>query len=244
MKRFTVLLFILFYSVIFFPAWSQKTKPLVYLIPGQGSDARLYSNLVIDTLFHETKHIEYFTPDKGWSMKKYAQELAKQIDTTQQFSIIGVSLGGMLATEMSHFLHPEKVILISSAKSRIELPFRYRFQRSIPIYKIVPKRMYKLGAKFLQPIVEPDRRQNKDTFVAMLNDKDPAFLKNTTAMIMEWERKSINSNIIHIHGNKDNTIPQRNVNYQFLVDGGSHMMVLTRGAELSEVVNGILDGHF
>lgn len=240
MKRIIVLVLVFFCGVNFLQILAQETKPIVYLIPGQGGDQRVYNNLNIDTSCYDIKHIQYFTPKKGWSMYDFAKQLAKQIDTTRQFSIVGVSLGGMLATEISHFLNPEKTIIISSAKNRKELPFTYRFQKTIPIYKTVPKGLYKLGAKILQPIVEPDRRYEKDTFKAMLSAKDPAFLKKTTAMIMEWERENTSADIIHIHGNRDRTIPQRNVKYNFLIDEGSHMMVLTRGDEVSSLVNNIL----
>lgn len=213
---------------------------MVYLIPGQGADERLYKNLKLDTIY-EARNIKYFTPEKGWDMREFASQLSKQIDTTANYSIVGVSLGGMLATEMNDFLTPETVIVISSAKSRKELPFRYRFQKTIPVYKVVPAGIVKLGSKILQPIVEPDRMRDAKTFKAMLKDKDPKFLKRTVKMIMEWERTVYDSQIIHIHGDIDKTIPLRNVSFDYVVEDGSHMMVLTRGALISDLVNQILD---
>jgi len=236
MKRFIVLLLASVLISHFTIAVAQNIKPVVYLIPGQGADYRLFKNLEIDSAF-EVRHIEYFTPEKDWSMTDFARELAKQIDTTRQFSIIGVSLGGMLATEMNTFLKPEKVIVISSAKNRKEFPFRYRFQKGLPVYKIVPDPMVKFGARTLQPIVEPDRKKYKKTFIAMLKAKDPKFLGRTVKLIMEWERIENDETIIHIHGDNDNTLPARNINFDYLVEEGSHMMVLTKGALISDIVN-------
>ena len=216
-----------------------EQKPIVYLIPGQGADARLYKNLDIDSTF-EVRNIEYSIPEKDWKIQDYARELAKQIDTSRQFSIIGVSLGGMVATEMNEFLNAEQVILISSAKSRKEFPFRYRFQKTIPLHKIIPGFLIKFGAKILQPIFEPDRKKDKATFKAMLSDKDPKFMNRTVEMIVEWERKNYSDNLIHIHGDYDNTLPLRNITPDIIVKEGSHMMVLTKGALISELVNGIL----
>ena len=211
----------------------------IYLIPGQGADHRLFNNLTFPENY-QVKHIKYITPEKGTSLPEYAHILAKQIDTTEKFILIGVSLGGMLATEMSTFLSPEKVIIISSAKHRQELPGTYKFQQKFPLYKIVSPRMSKFGARMLQPIVEPDRRHEKETFKSMLKDKDPYFLRRTIEMIMTWERESSPENIVHIHGEKDNTIPIRNVKYDYLVPKGSHMMTLTRGEEISELISTIL----
>lgn len=214
-------------------------KHTVYLIPGQGADARLYKNLKLDTAF-QVKHIKYFTPDKDWDMETYARELSKQIDNSEIFSIVGVSLGGMLATEMADFLNPEKVIVISSAKSRREFPGRYRFQEKIPVHRIVPGFVIKAGARILQPLVEPDRNKDKATFKSMLRNKDPQFLKRTTTMILTWERVNYNDKIVHIHGDSDRTLPAKNINYDYLVEDGSHMMVLTRGELISEIVTDCL----
>tara|TARA_Y100000768_G_C23733642_1_gene566046 strand:- start:121 stop:357 length:237 start_codon:yes stop_codon:yes gene_type:complete len=74
----------------------------------------------------------------------------------------------------------------------------------------------------------------------MLDAKDPAFLKRTIAMILEWDREEYPNEIVHIHGNKDSTIPIRNVNYNYLVEDGSHMMALTKGKEISEIISAIL----
>ena len=214
-------------------------KTTIYLIPGQGGDYRLFNNLQLDEAF-DVAFIHHETPIEGISIRDYALHLAHQIDTTEPFILIGVSLGGMVATEMSEFLNPEKVIVISSAKSRQELPGRYTFQRKVPVYKVVSNRMAKIGAQIMQPIVEPDRRKEKETFKNMLKAKDPEFLRVTIGMIINWERESHSEHIIHIHGDKDRTIPIKNVAYDYLVEGGSHMMVLTRGAEISQIINEIL----
>ncbi|MDH5380524.1 MAG: alpha/beta hydrolase [Cyclobacteriaceae bacterium] len=214
-------------------------KPVIYLIPGQGSDYRLFKNLQIDSTF-EVRNISYCIPDENMTLPEFARELSIQIDTLRPYLLIGVSLGGMIATEMGEFMNPEKIILISSAKCRDELPRRYKFQHGLPIYKIVSGKTAKRGAKLLQPIVEPDRKNEKETFINMLNDKEPDFLKRTLKMIFEWERVDYPSDIIHIHGDKDSTIPIRNVNYDYVIKGGSHMMVLTRSTEISELINDIL----
>jgi len=231
----------LFTALILAPQNSKarEDKTIVYLIPGQGADYRQFKNLKISDNF-DTAYVHYFTPEKGWSMKDFALALSEQIDTSRSFILIGVSLGGMLATEMADFLNPEKIILISSAKNRGELPPRYRFQKKLPVYRWVPKRVVKFGAQILQPIVEPASLKDRDAFREMLNAKDPAFLKRTIDMIMQWDRVEYSSKIVHIHGDNDHTIPVRNVKYDYLVENGSHMMVLTQGNVISVLINHIL----
>ena len=228
------------FSFIIISSIGQASKTAVYLIPGQGSDYRLFSNINLDSNY-DIKYVHHCIPDVGMTMAEYAKKLLLQIDTSEPFILIGVSLGGMLSVEISEISNPLKVIIISSAKSRNELPRRYRFQKEIPIYDLVSGNLSKKGALFLQPIVEPDRDNQKDIFVSMLTNKDPVFLKRTIAMIIEWERTESPENIIHIHGDNDKTIPIRNVKFDYLVKDGSHMMVLTRGDEISKLLLEILN---
>lgn len=220
-------------------AQEDTSKTIVYCIPGQGADHRLFDKFDLGEAY-DIRFIEYKIPKRRERLPAYAQRLATQIDTTESFILIGVSLGGMIATELTDFLNPKKTIIISSAKCRKELPHRYRFQRVLPLYAIIPKGMMKAGAKVMQPIVEPDRRKEKATFKAMLAAKDKRFMKRSVGMIINWKRKTYNEKIIHIHGNKDRTIPIRKVNYDYLVKDGSHMITLTRGEEVSALVREIL----
>ncbi|TND03177.1 MAG: hypothetical protein FD123_3960 [Bacteroidetes bacterium] len=235
MRSFLALFFLFFFS-FFAPA--QDNKPRVYLIPGQGSDGRIFGKMKIDSAF-DTIHIRYSVPEKGETMKQFARTLSAQIDTTKPFSIVGVSLGGMLATEMSCFLKPERVIVISSAVSRSELPARYTFMKKIPLYRAFPAGLIKAGAFIAQPLVEPDRKKEKKIFKNMLRSKDKKFMKRSVDMIVRWKGPTEKSNcrVIHIHGNKDHTLPVRKVTADHVVGKGSHMMTLTRPEEISELVN-------
>ncbi len=210
-----------------------------YLIPGHGSDERVFKNLVLPEEY--TPHyIKYIVPDKDDTMFSYAKKLAEQIDTTQDFIIIGFSLGGMIATELTNTLNPQKTIIISSAKCRQELPGRYRMLKYFPTHKAFPAELVKQGAKVAQPLVEPDRKKEEEIFKAMLDDKDKVFMKRAVQLIVTWERDTYDDKIIHIHGENDHTLPDKNIDYDFLIDGGSHMMVLTKGEEITKVLNIVL----
>jgi hypothetical protein len=146
----------------------------------------------------------------------------------------------MIAVEMSELVNPAQTIVISSAKCRSELPHRYRFMRIIPLNKLVPKFLYKVGAQIAQPIVEPDRKVGKEVFKAMLKAKEPTFLKRTASMIINWKRETYLDGIVHIHGDNDHTIPLRKVKADKVVKNGSHMMVWTKAEEVNKLLNELL----
>lgn len=218
-----------------------KAQTTIYFFPGQGSDKRIFDSLSIDPSFKKV-FIQYPVPKRGTSLKQFAIELSTQIDTTQPFILLGVSLGGMICCEMNEYLDPEKVIIISSAKNRKELPFRYKFQRYIPLYAIFPPIVLRGGAKLMQPIVEPDRKKNKKTFKAMLRDKRPKFIKRTIRMIVNWDKKESSKKVYHIHGTKDHTLPYRKLkNVDHTIQKGSHMMTLTLAEEISKAIKEVLE---
>lgn len=229
---------ILLVLLLFLPFLTQAQDTThLYVLHGQGSDHRLFDSLEFPA-HYKVHFINYGLPEKNWTMKDFAYVLSQQIDTSQSFSLLGVSMGGMLCSEMAEFLNPKQVILISSANCREDLPFRYQFQRKIPLYKIIPKRLMFGGAKCLQPLVEPDRKNNKATFKAMLGAKNALYIKRTVAMIINWEKNTYNPNIIRIHGTKDHTLPYRKLKrVDFTIENGSHMMTLTD----FEKVQGVLD---
>lgn len=174
-------------------------------------------------------------------MSVFAKTISSQIDTTSGYILIGMSLGGMLCVELSEILSPQKTIIISSAKNRNDLPARYKFQKKFPIYKIFPGSFLLLGAKLLQPVVEPDRNKNKHTFKNMLRTKSGLYMKRSIGLIIKWERTANTKKIYHIHGTNDHTIPIRKIKtVDYTIEGGSHMITLTRAKEISAIINKIL----
>jgi pimeloyl-ACP methyl ester carboxylesterase len=218
-------------------ARSFSTDTLIYLFPGQGADCRLFKFIEFP---YDTVHMEFPVPEKHTTLREYAHGFIPRIDTSRPFILIGVSLGGMICSELADTLEPAKTIVISSAKYRDELPGRYRFQKTIPLNKIIPKGMMKWGAKIIAPIVEPARKQDSEIFRSMMEAKDPAYLKRTVDMVINWDKERYNDRIIHIHGDKDHTLPHRKVRYDYLVENGTHMMVYIRGDEVSKLINEIL----
>ncbi len=211
----------------------------VYLFPGEGSDERIFSKFQFDTNYCVV-NIVLPTPEAGTSLTNYARVVGAQVDTNGKYIFIGVSLGGMICVELADYMQPEKIIIISSAKSRKELPHRYRFQRIVPLNKIIPKNWVKSGARILQPIVEPDSKLHAEIFNSMLASKNPDYYKRTVDMILNWNRMSVNEKIVHIHGTNDNTLPIRNIKVDHAIEGGSHMMTLTRGEEINRLIQQIL----
>ena len=232
MKRFTFLMTFCLCTLVLVA----QTKPTtMYFLPGLGSTSHLFDRMDFDSQY-VIKHIDYPVPDSGSTMTSYAHILSKQIDTTEPFVLIGTSIGGMLSVELADIVNPTSVFIIASAKTRDELPPRYKFQRTVPIHKLVSDNVIRKSTRILQPIVEPDSRCDQNVYQAMLDDKDSMFMKRAVEMILLWDRTHYSEGIIHIHGTKDHTLPLRCVEADYIIEGGSHMMTYTQSAAIQEII--------
>ncbi len=210
-----------------------QEKTRIYLVPGQGSDYRVFQKLELNRQLFDTIHIHFDTPEKHEDMATYARRLLKQIDTTGKFILIGYSLGGMLVSEMCSWCSPQKAIIIASAKSRRELPLKIRMLKYFPVHQLVPDGLIRRGAIFFQPKVDRIEKDTEQYFTEMIKDKEPAFLKRSIHMIARWNKQSFDNTIIHLHGANDQTLPIRNVEPSFILQDGNHKMVLARYEELN-----------
>ena len=214
----------IFFILLFFSFSAAAQKYTLYLLPGLGADARVFQNLNLPDSIQSIP-IMYPIPNKKESMAAFAARLVNQIDTTQSFSLLGVSLGGMLSIELGKILEPEHIFLVASAKTRSDLPFRYRFQTLIPLYKVFGggfmKRTGVLGARIFEPAMRP----HLSLFKSMLQGKDKRFLNRALSCIVHWKNTEIPPNVLHLHGTKDHTLPVRAISDAQIVEGASHWLV-------------------
>jgi len=218
---------------------SAAAAPVVYLIPGLGSDGRVFAHLDLGDL--DTRVLELPVPEHNESLPTYAARVARGIDPAEAFALVGVSFGGMVAVEIARITDPTQVVLVSSAKGRRDLPYRYRFLRAVPLYRLFGGGFYAAGADLLRPVIEPDSRADRALFSAMIRGKDRRFIRRSVYCIATWEDALVPEGVVHIHGTRDHTLPFRSLEGDVIaVEGGSHVMVYTRGAEVSALIRAIL----
>src|SRR3546814_14557024 len=97
---------------------------MIVLVPGMGSYHLLFSWRDLPGL--NPKVLQLCPPGEWDSLGGYAKKLQPQITSTEDAVLLGVSLGGMLAVELARLARFRKIILISSAKTCLELTFYFR----------------------------------------------------------------------------------------------------------------------
>ena len=204
----------------------------LYLIPGTGADHRFFSRLQLDVKTHVIEWTEW---GNAQTIREYAEVLSLQINKEESFGILGVSFGGMLAVEMSKFLNPEKLILVSSAKSYKELPVIVRFSRRVGVHYLISPWLIKI-IPFAGKIFGVSKK-DKRFFDKMIDETPDGHLKKTIRSILYWKNTVLPSNVMHIHGSQDKVIPIKKTQKPAVVEGGGHFMVYNMANEVGEIIN-------
>jgi pimeloyl-ACP methyl ester carboxylesterase len=209
----------------------------VYFITGLGADNRSFKFL--DLSFCEPVFIQWVLPMPYESLSSYAERLFAQIND-EQATIVGLSFGGMLATEIAKN-HPQtKVIIIASAKTYKEIPAYLRFWRHFPIYKLHSQKVKNYSGQFVLSILGSKGEAQKKLQRDILKDSDPTFTKWAMDAIVNWRNTIVPKNITHIHGSADKLLPYRYVKADYTIAGGEHVMIMDVADEVSALLKKLI----
>ena len=205
----------------------------LYIFSGLGADERVFQKL--DFSDFSVTFIKWIIPQDKETIEDYTTRLIEQIKTPNP-TLIGLSFGGMIAIEVAKQIETEKIILISSAKTKKEIPFYYRFAGKIKLHKIMPDRILKSSNFMINWFFGANSTFEKQLLKQILIDTNPAYLKWAIDKIANWKNETIIYNTYHIHGTKDRLLPISYVNYNEKIKKGSHLMVLNKSEELNRVL--------
>ena len=201
----------------------------LYLIGGLGADERVFKYL---DLTIETKIIQWIEPQQNESLNSYAIRLTEQINQDEEFGILGVSFGGIVAIELSKHIKTSKLILISSAETSKQLPQKYVSLGKTQILKLIPNSLIKPPQQIFNFLFGAE---NKELLKEIIRDTNPQFIRWALNAVIKWSNETRPSEIIRIHGTNDKVIPLSGRAIE-IKDGG-HFMIVDKAKEISKLIN-------
>lgn len=209
----------------------------VYFIPGLGADKRSFGFL--DLSFCEAGFIDWIQPSANDTIASYAEKLFACIND-ENATIVGVSFGGMLATEIAKKHKGTKVIIVSSSKTYLEIPVYLRIWRHLPIYKLHSQRTKKYAGRFVLSILGTKGLAQRKVQQEILKDSDPSFISWAIHAILNWNNKVIPQNVIHIHGTADKLLLYKYIHADYAIKKGEHVMIMDHAKEVSELLKTLI----
>ncbi|BDS11643.1 alpha/beta hydrolase [Aureispira anguillae] len=213
----------------------------IYLVPGLGNDVRIFSKL-IPLLEGEGKEIVCLEHKEPLSLNEtipaYAKRMVECIPKTAEPPVlIGMSLGGTIATEMSKLMPLQKLILISTFKHKSEVPFLFKIARILPLHLLVPAWFIRIVIPFFARILGICNREDTQTLRAMLYACTASHFAWGRRAIVAWDNETYPSNFIHINGTKDHIFNLRQEQITHTIKNGTHNMVMDRAAEIATIIH-------
>ena len=211
----------------------------IFAISGLGADKRVFKYLNIN---YNLVPIEWIEPKEKESITEYSLRLIEkyQIDQERNFGVLGVSFGGLIATEISKLTKPKFTILISSVETRSELSNLIRLSGKLKLIELIPEQ-FLIPPKSVAHFIFGTEK--KDLLNAILSDTDLIFTKWALRELTNWKNDSRIPNLIKIGGSKDKLLPPKGKD-TILIKGGEHFMIVDRAQEISKIINEKVLTHY
>jgi pimeloyl-ACP methyl ester carboxylesterase len=202
----------------------------IYCIPGLAADHRMFERLKLKG--YQLAPLAWLMPKPNESLPQFAARMAAQIPERHPI-LLGVSFGGMLATEISK-LSPCTTLVVSSCKGRPELPAYLRLAGNMHLHKAISFSLAKNAAPIDRLFFDPGTHNEEIQLKrAMLRDSDNRLLHRSVAMIMRWKNTQWKKDIYHLHGTHDRLLTPRSVKASEWIEAGTHFMIWNKPDEVS-----------
>ena len=217
------------------------TKTHVYLMPGMAAAPSIFEGIHLSPETFEVHLLDWSIPEKEMSLEAYAQQMCTRIQHENPV-LLGVSFGGMLVQEMAKFIHPKKVIVVSSVKRRSELPKRMLFAKYTKVHKLLPTGLVtnvELLAKYAFGETVTKRLHLYEKYLSV---RDKQYIDWSIDQIVNWDQTVPPPNLVHIQGEKDSVFPLANIKECIVVKNGTHTMIIHRARWFNENLPTIILG--
>ena len=208
-------------------------KPTIYIISGLGADKRMFQNYSFESF--NVIHVDWISPLEKETLQNYALRISESL-TDENAILIGLSFGGILSIEISKIRKFKKIFLLSSAKTKSEIPFYYKVLGKLNLLEIIPVSFLK-SVNFLTHFVFGAKTNSeKNLLKDIVKNTDKNFMKWALHQIINWKNKDFDANIVHIQGNRDLILPHYFVKFDYLIDGGTHFMTLNQSKKIEQII--------
>lgn len=212
-----------------------------YLIPGMGANALLYAQYNLEGAVHA---LDWPSHRQARTLAEYAAIVAEQV-TTENNIIVGSSMGGMVATELSHIVKPKATILLSAPSGRHQFPMSLRMLRQLRLHRMLgPKQVYALAnaADLFMGFQTPEDRER---FYKMLRANGPEFLHFSVQAVLEWNHKQTpTGTYIHILGDRDKLFKPEKIPHSIVIRGAGHFATYEKSDLISRLINAYVRNDF
>ena len=205
-----------------------------YFISGIGADDRMFTH-IRPPEGYQAAHIHWIPPQKNEALGDYAARLIAQIDTSEPFVLIGLSLGGIMAVEIAKRIPPLCTIIISSIPLSTHLPPYFRVAGQLGLGRIAPATLLK-AATSVKHFLTMKTPSNRRLIQSVIWSGDDKFIHWALNAVLEWNNTEIPSPLYHVHGARDEVFPIGFTQPTHVIPKAGHMFLLSQPEEVNNLL--------
>ena len=206
----------------------KETKIPIYFLPGLAANPSIFKNIHLDPDRFEMYFLEWMIPFEEESISEYALRFCAKVKH-ESAVLVGVSFGGIIAQEMNLVHNFRKIVIISSVKTRQELPLHLQLAGKTRAYKLIPTSFFAQNIDLLSKYAFGKPIVNRlDLYKQYLSITDKRYLDWAIKQVVSWNQDKSDPNLVHIHGDRDIIFPIENIKTCVMVEGGTHIMILNK----------------
>ncbi len=202
-------------------------------MPGMAANSSIFDGINLSEETFQVHKLDWFLPKKGISFEDYAKEMAKLIVHNNPV-LIGVSFGGLLIQEIAKNIPTRKVIVVSSVKSRNELPKRMIFAKYTKAHKLLPTGLVNNMELLAKYAFGESVNKRLDLYEKYLSVRDKYYIDWSIDKLVNWKQTRPLPNTVHIQGELDAVFPINNIKNCISVKNGKHAMIIHRAKWFNE----------
>lgn len=204
-----------------------------YLIPGMGADSRLYQRYQLPGNIH---FIQWVHPKNSRTLGDYSRLIAEQV-TTENNIIVGSSMGGMLATELSRQINPLVTILLSAPIGRQQFPWFLKAIAASRIHHMIsPNGMMRL-VKVCDVFMGFKSKEQRALFYEMLQSNGADFLHFNVRAVLDWSNiQPPTGEFIQIIGDRDFLFDVKSIPSAIALKGSGHFTTYEKSEEICGII--------
>lgn len=190
-------------------------RKMIYVLPGMGASQRMYVGPwreLTDCVF-----LDWPLRVEAVSITDIAARVIESAAISDGATLVGSSLGGIVACEIARLRKIERLFLVGSARKKEEVSSVLRILH--PLIDLAPLSFVQRACGKLP-----------SELCSMFSESDAAFVRSMCRAIFSWDGLLPGTtNVYRIHGKHDFVIPPPN-DGEALLDGG-HLIAMTHAAE-------------
>lgn len=219
----------------------KRTKTPIYFVPGLAASSKIFENLQIPGEKYDLYYLDWIAPkSKKEPLQHYAKRLSREIKEDSPV-LVGVSFGGVVVQEISKIIPSQKTIIISSIKSRKELPKRLKWAKVTRTYKVLPYKKLANVDNLAKFAFGKSAKKRIDLYRKYIYISGENYMPWAFGQMLQWKQEKAAKDVVHIHGNKDHIFPIKHIGKCKVIDGGTHTMILTKPKPISKLITQVIE---